>query len=266
MPEGFGGNEVFALDITTPFGRPAASRPAAAPVQLLWNTADLVVGGGQDHLRRRPGQDHLPAGLLLRQERGPGGLPHDLRLRLHRGHQQRRRAEDGDRLGGTGVDPGDAGQRPGSGRGLRHAQAGPHRADPAGRRGDRPPLRQPGLRNASPPPTSGDTWGNLFRYVPTTDASGNVQAGTGTRERGRQLQLQPSAALRARPSCSWTGTNATKSPGAIFIAQVTNSALDTRTAADQRHLPRLAARHPQGRGPGRLRRERRHHLGHAPAG
>ena len=82
----------------------------------------------------------------------------------------------------------------------------------------------------------GDTWGNLFRWVPTTDSSGIVQTGAGllnvvdSFSCNHPLHFSPTIVQLDR-------TDATKSPGAIFIAQITNSALDTRTAPTSATYP-----------------------------
>jgi len=74
----------------------------------------------------------------------------------------------------------------------------------------------------------GDTWGNLFRYVPDTDAEGNVVGTTGTVSVvdtftcSHPLHFAPTVVQLDRH-------DNTKNTGNMFIAQVTNSAMDLNT-------------------------------------
>ena len=118
-------------------------------------------------------------------------------------------------------------QRPGPGTGLQQAQAGPHRptllADVA-------IARRFGSQDFERIAAAyvGDTWGNLFRYVPQTDSEGNIVAGSGSVSLvdgfscNHPLHFAPTVVQLDRH-------DSTKNPGQIFLAQVTNSSSDINT-------------------------------------
>jgi hypothetical protein len=82
----------------------------------------------------------------------------------------------------------------------------------------------------------GDTWGNLFRYVPGTDSEGLITSSPPT------ISLVDSAGcsqpLHFAPTLvQLERSQPTKHPGEIYLVQVTNSATDPRTAAVSSDFP-----------------------------
>jgi hypothetical protein len=74
----------------------------------------------------------------------------------------------------------------------------------------------------------GDTWGNLFRYVPTTDSEGNILGSAGTVTTVDSFSCSHPLHY-ATTVVQLDRHDPTKNPGQLYIAQVTNSPLDLRT-------------------------------------
>jgi Neisseria PilC beta-propeller domain len=234
MPEGLGGSEVFALDVTTPFDA-GGVKSSTSPVSLLWHTEHLASSSDKTTYDAALGKTmSLPAYYF-----GKSADLTDYRMIFASGYTEATNSAIGLKLvtakAATGVVQG----TPASTLGLGAACALP-KLDPT----------EPTLladvavarrfaaddKDRIAAAYFGDTWGNLFRWVPTTDTTGVIQGGTGSLSVvdsftcNHPLHFSPTIVQLDR-------TMASKSPGAIFIAQLTNSALDTRTAATTASYP-----------------------------
>ena len=214
---------------------PAASRPAPAPVSLLWHTEHLVSSTDKTTYNAALGKTMSLPGYYF----GKSADLSDYRMIFASGYTEATNSAIGLKVvtakAATGVIQG----TPASAVGLGAACALP-KLDPTEPTllGDVAIARRFAADDQDRIAAAyfGDTWGNLFRWVPTTDTSGIIQGGTGplsvvdSFSCNHPLHFSPTIVQLDR-------TMATKSPGAIFIAQLTNSALDTRTAATTASYP-----------------------------
>jgi hypothetical protein len=236
MPEGFGGNEAFTVDISTPFGASGVKRaPGEPPLQLRWHTEHAV----PDAVDRS--DNNLSLGKTISV---PGyyfakssGLD-DYRLVSASGYTEVANSTAGLEIVTTDGWDGDVLSHV-STVGLGGGCAKP-RVDPT------EPTILADVAVASRQGASdkariaaayvGDTWGNLFRYIPAAGADGNVVTG------------DPTVTLVESTGCSHPlhfaptvvqldMVEAGKHPGAIFLVQVTNSASDPRTSPVSADFP-----------------------------
>jgi hypothetical protein len=234
MPEGLGGSEVFALDITSPSDA-GGIKTGSSPVSLLWHTEHLISSGDKTSYNAALGKTMSLPGFYF----GKSADLADYRMTFASGYTEATNSAIGLKLvtakAATGVIQG----TPASVVGMGAACALP-KLDPTEPTllGDVAIAKRFAANDQDRIAAAyfGDTWGNLFRWVPTTDTTGIIQGGTGTVSVvdsltcNHPLHFSPTIVQLDR-------LNATKSPGAIFIAQLTNSALDTRTAPTSASYP-----------------------------
>jgi hypothetical protein len=234
MPEGLGGTEMFALDVTTPFDGNGI-KTSLAPVNLLWHTENLVSSTDKATYNAALGKTMSLPGYYFVKSADMS----DYRMIFASGYTEATSSALGLKVVTARAATGVIQATPGSVVGLGAACALP-KLDPT-----EPTLLADvaiarrfatGDQDRIAAAYFGDTWGNMFRWVPTTDSSGIVQTGAGVLNTvdslscNHPLHFSPTIVQLDR-------TDATKSPGAIFIAQITNSALDTRTAATSATYP-----------------------------
>jgi hypothetical protein len=229
MPEGFGGNDLFALDISAPHG-PSGILSAAGtpPVQLLWDTDTTVSAADKATLDGALGKTiSLPAFFF-----GKSATMDDTRVVYASGYSEETDSTQGLALVTASAATG-AYRSKVSASGLGAACAKP-RVDPTEPTllADVAVARNFGISDSERIAAAyvGDTWGNLFRWVPPIDGSNNIAAGNGTINLvesyscSQPLHLPPTIVQLDR-------YDPAKSPGAIYIAQLTNSAHDPLTSA-----------------------------------
>jgi hypothetical protein len=236
MPEGFGGNETFMLDITAPFeGSTVKATPGNPPVWLRWHT-EHAVPLPQDQLDNNQALGKtisVPAYYF-----GKSSTLDDYRLVSGSGYTEATSSSAGLEIVTTGAWNGnviDRSSTVGKGGGCGKPKLDPTEptilADMAvaSRRGTTDKSRIAAAY-------VGDTWGNLFRYVPATDPDGMIGGD------------KPAVTLVDSVGCNHPlhyaptvvqldAVQAHKHPGGIFLVQVTNSAADSRTAAVNASFP-----------------------------
>ena len=230
MPEGFGGNETFMLDITSPFG-PAGVKSAAAdpPVLLRWHTEHAVPDGDRPARQQRR-RSARPSRCRATTSPRPATLD-DYRMVSASGYTEASNSTAGLEIVTTdGWD----------GKVLSHVSTAgvgggcsKPKVDPTEPTilADVAVARRIAANDKSRIAAAyvGDTWGNLFRYVPGADGEGNV-AGT-----------DPTISLVESVGCNHPlhfaptvvqldAHEPSKHPGEIFLVQLTNSASDRATA------------------------------------
>jgi hypothetical protein len=227
MPEGMGGTELFTLDITNPFDATGV-KTSTSPVSLLWHTETYVSGTDKTLYDAALGKTMSLPGYYFAKSSGLD----DYRMIFASGYTEALTSSLGLKLVSTKATTGVVQGTPSSVAGLGAACALP-KTDPT------EPTLLADVAIARRYATDdkdriaaayfGDTWGNLFRWVPATDTSGNIQVGSGTVSVvdsltcNHPLHFSPTIVQLDR-------TDSSKSPGSIFIAQITNSALDLQTA------------------------------------
>jgi hypothetical protein len=235
MPEGFGGNDLFALDIAQPHGSGGIlSDPATPPVQLLWNTETTLSLADRTQLDAALGKTiSLPAFFFAKS-----ATMDDQRLVFASGYTDLGSSAQGLTLvaasASTGAVKGSV-NATGIGGGCAKAPIDP--TEPT-MLSDVAVARRFSVGDSERIAAAyvGDTWGNLFRWVPPSDGSGDVVAGSGSMTAvesftcSHPLHLPPTVVQLDR-------YDASKSPGGIFIAQLTNSALDPVTVAESAAWP-----------------------------
>jgi Tfp pilus tip-associated adhesin PilY1 len=226
MPEGFGGNDVFALDISAPFGDAGIKSTAAdPPVRLLWNT-QTSAGANQATYDQALGRTISLPGFYFAKT----SARDNYRAIFASGYTDVAASTVGLRIVNASAHTGgDVTSLSVGGMGL---GCGKPRLDPT-----EPTLladvaiaRRFGAMDYERIAAAyfGDTWGNLFRYVPPTDSEGNLLAGTGTVTPtdsftcSHPLHFAPTVVQLDRHDNS-------KNPGHIYLAQVTNSSMDLAT-------------------------------------
>jgi hypothetical protein len=229
MPEGYGGNETFMLDITNPFG-PSGIRklPGDPPVSLRWHS-ELAVPTEADRLANN--------GALGRTISLPGyyfvktPALNDFRLVSASGYTEASSSTAGLELVTTGGWDGKVWSHVstvGLGGGCSKPKVDP--TEPTILADVAVATRQGAADKARIAAAYvGDTWGNLFRYVPPTASDGTLASGDPT------LSLVESVGcnhpLHFAPTVVQLDlADPAKHPGAIFLVQLTNSASDRSTA------------------------------------
>jgi hypothetical protein len=235
MPEGFGGNDLFALDIGTPHGAEGILHsPGTPPVQLLWNTETTVSASDKAEFNGALGQTISLPGFFF----GKSDAMTDTRVIYASGYTDDSSSTKGLALVTASATTG-AFKTKVSAAGL-GASCGKAPVEPTEPTllADVAVARYFGAADSERIAAAyiGDTWGNLFRWVPTVDGSNNITAGNGTLSVvdsftcSHPLHLPPTIVQLDR-------YDLTKSPGAIYIAQLTNSAHDPLTSAETAGFP-----------------------------
>jgi hypothetical protein len=234
MPEGVGGNELFALDVGAPFGPSGVKNTAAdPPVRLLWHSEYKTVGMGQSDFNTALGQTISLPGFYYAKTAGRD----EYRLLAASGYSDvasttqgltlvNARASTGEVISTTSV------RNQGAGCGLASTEpTSPTVLSDIGiaRR------HQSDDQDRIAAAYVGDTWGNLFRYVPNADATGVLQAGAtlstvDTLTCNHPLHLAPTLVQIDRHSAG-------KYTGHIYIAQLTNSPFDPVTMDVSANFP-----------------------------
>jgi hypothetical protein len=209
MSEGPGGNESFVVDITDTFDESGVASP---PLRMTWHTADVSEASRYDGYL---GQTFSVPAFVY----GKGSTLDDYRVLFTSGY------------GGTGQGTTLISAQARNGR-ILDAQtlnppfgcAVPYTAltDVATARNHAASEQQQTVAGYF-----GDTWGNLWRYVPTVGLLGNTLA-TGTIS--PVLQAGCDQPLHFSPTVVQLDRDGgTGQPGAIYLVQVTNSPLDDET-------------------------------------
>jgi hypothetical protein len=235
MPEGFGGNDLFAIDISVPHGpNGILSSPGTPPVKLLWNTDTTLSASDKSDLDGALGKTiSLPAFFF-----GKSSAMDDTRVIFASGYTEASNSSQGLALVTASAATGEMRSMiSAAGLGAACAKARIEPTEPT-LLADVAVARYFGVSDSDRIAAAyiGDTWGNLFRWVPSVDASNNITSGAGTMSAvesftcSQPLHLPPTIVQLDR-------YDATKSPGAIFIAQLTNSPHDPITAAETGSFP-----------------------------
>ena len=229
LPEGFGGNETFMLDITSPFGTSGVKNTAAdPPVQVRWHT-EHAVPTDSDRLANNTalGRTISVPGYYF----GKSSAMDDYRLVAASGYTEATSSSAGLEIVTTNGWLGNVTSHvstAGLGGGCSKPKVDPTEptilADVAvaSRQG-----KQDKSRIAAA--YVGDTWGNLFRYVPAADAAGML--GTAAPTISLVESVGCSHPLHFAPTVVQLDLfDSGNRPGEIFLVQLTNSASDPRTA------------------------------------
>jgi hypothetical protein len=227
MPEGFGGSDVFALDIGSPFSatgiRSALTDP---PVKLLWNTETTVSSTDKAAYDGALGKTISLPGFYYAKNASKD----DFRSIWASGYTDATNSAIGLKLVNASTSTGaivSSHSVVGMGAGCTKTKVDP--TEPT-MLTDVPVARRFGSQDYERIAAAyvGDTWGNLFRYVPSTDSEGNVLGATGSLTVvdsftcSHPLHFSPTVVQLDRHDSS-------KNPGQIYLAQVTNSAMDLNT-------------------------------------
>jgi hypothetical protein len=228
MPEGMGGNDLFAIDVSAPFsGTGVKSAVGTPPVTLLWHTEHAVSSSAKTSYDGALGKTlSLPAFYYAKSS-----TRSDYRTILASGYTEASNSSIGLKIVNANTSNGEVINAT-SVQGMGATCSKP-RVDPT-----EPTLlsdvaiaRRFGAYDFERIASAyvGDTWGNLFRYVPPADSSGNIASGAGTVSTvdsftcSQPLHFSPTIIQLDRHDAS-------KHPGEIYIAQATNSPLDSLTA------------------------------------
>ena len=227
MPEGFGGRDVFALDVGSPFGASGIKTTAAdPPIKLLWNTETAVGSGQKDIYDAAMGQTISLPGFYY----GKSSAKDDYRSIFASGYTEQTSSAAGLKIINASTATGNnvsTHSVMGLGSGCSKPKVDP--TEPT-MLADVSVARRFGSEDFERIAAAyvGDTWGNLFRYVPTTDSEGNILGSAGT--------VTALDSFSCRHPLHYATTvvqldrhDATKNPGQLYLAQVTNSPMDLRT-------------------------------------
>jgi hypothetical protein len=226
MPEGFGGNDVFALDVSAPFGSAGLKTTAAdPPIKQLWNTQTSAAGFQGTYEGALGRTISLPGFYFAKS-----ATRDNYRSIFASGYTDLSNSAVGLKIVNASAHTGgDATALSVQGMGL---ACGKPKVDPT-----EPTLladvaigRRYGALDYERIAAAyvGDTWGNLFRYVPPTDSEGNLAAGAAavtvvdSFSCSQPLHFPPTVVQLDRHDAS-------KNPGHIYLAQVTNSPMDLNT-------------------------------------
>jgi hypothetical protein len=223
MAYGFGGTEAFTLDITNPFTT-SGVKTTAAPAPMIWSTQYLSSSTTSAYDNDLGLTTSVPAFFY-----GKSASKSDFRVMFGSYYLDtatgsmgkvviETSAQDGTMIDAPTVNPSNS-----------CTQAFGLLSDVAAARNFTVSEETQILASYF-----GDTWGNLYRYVPNvgtsnyTLTSGNVSAlsltSNGTTRCQHPVHYAPAVVQLDRD-------NATNRPGEIYLVQVTNSALDTETIA-----------------------------------
>ncbi|HEY0708701.1 MAG TPA: hypothetical protein VGG33_17970, partial [Polyangia bacterium] len=227
MPEGMGGNDLFALDVSAPFtSNGVKSLTGTPPVSLLWHTETAVSSASKTSYDGALGKTlSLPAFYYAKSS-----ARSDYRTILASGYTDASNSSLGLKIVNATTSNGEVINTT-SVQGLGASCAKP-KVEPTEPTllADVAVARRFGTYDFERIAAAyvGDTWGNLFRYVPPADTSGNILSGAGTISAvdsftcSHPLHFSPTIVQLDRH-------DSTKHPGEIYIAQVTNSSLDSVT-------------------------------------
>jgi hypothetical protein len=228
MPEGFGGNDVFALDISAPFGTTGIKNTVAGPpVTLLWNTEKHIAAGQQTNYNNAMGKAISLPGFYY----GKSATKDEYRSIFASGYTEASSSAIGLQIINakttTGVMVGSTTSVKNLGASCSKTPVDPTEPTVLA---DIAVARRFGSTDQERIAAAyvGDTWGNLFRYVPTADTDGNIASSGGAVSVvdsftcNHPLHFAPTIVQLDRH-------DPTKNAGQIFIAQVTNSPLDLNT-------------------------------------
>jgi hypothetical protein len=236
MAQGYGGSETFTLDITSPFnGTGVKKMPGDAPVSLRWHT-EHAVPTDADRVANNTalGKTISVPGYYFAKTSGLD----EYRLIAASGYTEATNSSAGLEIVTTGGWNGNVVSHvstAGIGGGCAKPKIDPTEptilADVAVARREGASDK---LRIAAA--YVGDTWGNLFRYVPGTDTEGVLTGGA------PGISLVDSVGcnhpLHFAPTVVQLDRNQpTKHPGEIYLVQLTNSASDPNTAAVSSAFP-----------------------------
>ena len=227
MPQGFGGNDVFALDISAPFGAAGVKTTIAdPPVRLLWNTQTTMDVSNKGTYDQSLGRTISLPGFYFAKS----PTRDNYRSIFASGYTDLSGSAVGLKVVNASAHTGgDVTSLPVQGMGLGCSKPAVDPTEPTlladvavGRRFGALDYERIAAAYV------GDTWGNLFRYIPPTDSEGNVQVGPGTItvtdsfSCSHPLHFAPTVVQLDRHDSS-------KNPGQIYLAQVTNSPMDLNT-------------------------------------
>ena len=228
MPEGAGGNELFALDVGAPFTTTGVkSSPAEPPITLLWHSEYKTVGANQVDYDAALGQTMSLPGFYYAKT----STRDEYRMLAASGYSDVASTTRGLTLVNLKANTGEiVSQTSVRGVGATCALASSEPTSPtvlADVSIARRALTEDQDRIASA--YMGDTWGNLFRYVPATDSSGFVSP-TNAATLSVVDSLTCNHPIHLAPTIVQIDRhNASKYPGHIYITQLTNSPFDPVT-------------------------------------
>jgi hypothetical protein len=221
MAYGFGGTEAFVLDITNPFdGNGVRSATNAPPATTLWNTQYLSPSATSIYDNALGLTTSVPAFYYAK-----GASRDDFRLIFGSYTTNQATGQVGKQLLNASV---------GSGALLDHTTITPPGGSCTQAFGLLSDVATARNFNASEETQIlaayfGDTWGNLYRYVPTVGAN-NYTGTSGTVSTVVSFGCQQPVHY-APAVVQMDRDNSSDRPGEIYLVQVTNSALDDETKA-----------------------------------